>query len=193
MLSQLKKLGKLLPVIVLSAVHFAASAQKVEKPVIDKFTNDTTYFTTTEKVAATNGSMSQSVENIEAYASKKKSAIFGHFNLIVTVADHKCFHVSNGSQILLKLSDNSIVSLSCIDDKESKRISYGSHFLKTLNWACWSADIPFKLTNEDIQKINASLVVGIRIQTNEQNYDLDIKPKDAATLTKMFQLIVAAK
>jgi len=193
MLSQVKKSSRSLFIAFVLSVPLTVAAQKLEKPVIDKFANDTTYFTTTEKIAATKSSMSQSVENIEAYLSKKKGVVFGHFSLVLSIDDHKCYHVTAGNQILLKLADNSIVSLSCIDDRQPKRISYGSHFLKTLDWACWSADIPFGLVENDFKKIAASPVVSIRIQTDEQNYDFDIKPKDTATLSKMFQLIVNAR
>jgi hypothetical protein len=62
-----------------------------------------------------------------------------------------------------------------------------------MDWACWSADISFSVIKEDIQKIIASPVASIRIQTDAQNYDFDIKPKEAAAFTKMFQLILAAK
>ncbi len=55
MLSHLKKNMKTLLLIGALLVPFVASAQELDKPVIDKFTNDTTFSTTMRVVASDDG------------------------------------------------------------------------------------------------------------------------------------------
>ena len=105
---------------------------------------------------------------------------------VVGTADYKRFRVTKGNQILFKLADGSLITFLSFDDEVSKRKGIGLTEV-------WSADIPFSVGDEDIKKVLASPVTGIRIQADEMNYDYDIKPKDAGKVTKLFQLIINAK
>ena|ERR1700744_906373 len=185
MLSQFKKSAKLLFIAFVLSAPLTIAAQKLEKPVIDSFLNDTTYFTTTEWIAS-NGFWSLTVKNANFYLSKKNGVIFGHISATVTAADYKRFHVTAGNQILFKLADKSLVTFSAYEDEKAKHEGIGLT-------ESWTAYIPFSVVKNDIQRILASPVTAIRIQTDGMNYDYDIKPKDAAKLTKMFQLILDAK
>src|ERR1700748_2675093 len=111
MLSQIKKSVRSLFAVIVFAMPFAAAAQKMEKPVIDKFTNDTTLFTTTEKISGGNGAFSSSNEDIKAYVSKLKGAVYLHIVVELSATYYHWFQVSNGNTVILKLADNSIISL----------------------------------------------------------------------------------
>jgi hypothetical protein len=167
-----------------------AKAQKMEKPQVDKFTNDTTYFTSTEKIAGGNGAFSTSNEDIKVYLSRVKGSVYLHFIVELSVTYYHQFQVSSGNNVILKLADNSIINLKNIASVQARREGGGTLATGRM---CWIADIYSQPDQADAAKILSSAVAAIRVQTDEGNLDLDIKPKNAETLQKMFQLILAAK
>src|ERR1700744_3071116 len=115
MLSQFKKSAKLLFIAFVLSAPLTIAAQKLEKPVIDSFLNDTTYFTTTEWIAS-NGFWSLTVKNLNFYLSKKNGSIFGHISVDVTAADYNRFQINKDNQILFKLGDGSLITFLSYDN-----------------------------------------------------------------------------
>src|SRR6202012_2637619 len=103
----MKTLSFYLLAFILPATVFA---QKMDKPQIDKFTNDTTFFTTAEKIASNKGALSSYAEDIESYMSSKNGVILLHLKIELTTEDHHRFEISPGNSISFKLADNSIIN-----------------------------------------------------------------------------------
>lgn len=185
----LKKIYRIFLVSICILMPFLASAQKMEKTQIDKFTNDTSYFTTTEKIAGGNGAFSSSNEDIKAYASKSKGEIYLHLVVELSATAYHRFAVSSGNAVIIKLADNSIVNLNAVNNVQAEREGGGTLITGRM---CWVGDVSTHIDKTNVAKMLSLAVVAIRVQTDANNLDFDIKSKDAATLTKMFQLIVAA-
>jgi hypothetical protein len=167
-----------------------ASAQKMDKPQIDKFTNDTTFFTTTERIAGNKGSLSSSAENIEAYAGNARGSIQLRLKVELTTFDHYFYRIDAGNNVLFKLADNTILAFKNITDVHSRREGIGP---RITGRECWTAEAGINLSKEDISKILASPVTIIRIQTDEQDLNFDVNKKENEVLVKILQLIVSAR
>ena len=187
MITQFKKISLLSSILLFP---FMALAQKMDKPQIDKFTNDTTYFTTTEKIVGNKGSLASSAENIEAYLSNNKGDIKLHLKVELTVFDHGFFRISQGNNVLVKLSDNTIITLSNIAAVESKREGIGPRITGRL---CWTAEVACALSPDVISKISSSTITTIRVEADGQNLDFDVKGKDSGIIKKMIGLIEASR
>jgi hypothetical protein len=169
---------------------FIVFAQKLDKPRIDKITNDTTFFTTTEKVAGGNGAFSLSNEDIQVYVSKSKGDIGLHVIVGLNVSNYKRFHASRGNVVIVKLVDNSIINLTNIDDVTAERKGGGTLATGRM---CWTGELSTHVDKVDINKILSSVVTVIRVQTDEGNLDFDIKSKGSDIIKKSFTLILTAK
>ena len=189
MLSQLKIITRSGFVAVMLLMSFAALAQKMDKPQIDKFTHDTAFFTTTEKIAGNKGSLSSSAENIEAYTSNKNGVINLHLKIELTTFDHNRFQVTSGNKVLIKLADNTLVTLTNIADVASMREGIGA---RVTGRECWTAVVALNTVKDDMARIWQSDITAIRIEADGQNFDFDIKTKDSKVIQKMFSLILAA-
>lgn len=169
---------------------FIVFAQKMDKPRIDKITNDTTFFTTTEKVAGGNGAFSLSNEDIQVYASKLKGDIFLHTIVGLNVSFYKRFHAASGNVVIIKLADNSIINLPNIADVIAERKGGGTLATGRM---CWTGELSMHASKDDIDKILSSVVTVIRVQTDEGNLDFDIKPKGSDIIKKSLTLIQTPK
>jgi hypothetical protein len=183
----MKTLSFYLLAFILPATVFA---QKMDKPQIDKFTNDTTFFTTTEKIASNKGALSSYAEDIESYMSSKNGAILLHLKIELTTEDHHRFEISPGNSISFKLADNSIINFSNISYVLAKRESVGPRITGRL---CWTGEVTVNVVKGDIAKITSSAATVIRVQTNQGNVDFDVKSKYSDVIKKAFVLILAAK
>lgn len=187
MSTSIKKIVRRFIGICLLAAPFIVQAQKMDKPQIDKITNDTTFFTTTEKVAGNKGSLSSSAEDIEAYLSYKNGIINLHLKVELTTMDHNFFRVSSGNKVLIKLADNTVVTLSNIADEHAVREGVGPRITGRL---CWTADVACNLGKEDISRMSSSVIKVIRVEADGQNLDFDVKQKGSDIITNMFLLIL---
>jgi hypothetical protein len=190
MLSFTKTIMKTLSILFILIMPIIASAQKMAKPQIDKSTNDTTFFTTTEKIARNKGALSPYAEDIESYMSTKKGVMILHLKIELTTEDHHRFEVSPGNPVWFKLADNSIINFSNISYVQASREGVGPRITGRL---CWTAEVAVNVVKGDISKISSSAVKVISVQTNQKNIDFDVKEKYNDVIKKAFVLILAAK
>lgn len=167
----------------------SAFSQKLNKPIIDKFANDTTQCTTSERIAAIESFSSPTAAYLSAWTEKFEHQILLNFKVDVTTIDNKYFIIRKGDRALLKLSDNSIIEVVCLKDADVSRQNIKKGFIER---EYFEADIIYYISPEDINKLLASQVTAIRIKTDDQVFDYDIKPKNSEVLKKMFKLFINA-
>jgi hypothetical protein len=191
MLSHLKKIMKTILFLVALIIPFISKAQKMGEPNIDKFTNDTTLFTSIEKIGTNVLNFNYS-EQLEAYYSKSNRFVYLH--LIVELPDgaEKFFRVSEGNSILIKLADNTLISLQSLADVNAKIDDLPGGFLGQ-GIPYWRADVTLESTKETMAKLSSSVITAIRVQSDKSNIDFDINTKSSDIIKKMIQLINAAK
>ncbi|HJP63202.1 MAG TPA: hypothetical protein VJ844_07145 [Mucilaginibacter sp.] len=165
-------------------------AQKMNNPVIDKFTNDTTFSTKIEKIAVKSGSIYNN--RLEAYFSKSGRDINLHFIVELPTTEAKFFRISAGSRLIIKLTDDSLITLTNPANLKSigKEISGGT---LGLGLASWVADITLPLSNNDVEKLSHNTVAAVRVQTDKSTIDFFVDFKHSGLFQKMTLLIKNAK
>jgi len=189
MLSHFKKATRTLLLSGILMLPLLAAAQKMDKSKIDKFTNDTTFFTTTEKVASNTSGLS-SLEVIEAYTANLHGVITLHLKVEFSAVDHRRFSITEGSNVIFKLGDNTNLTIPVMKGVDAEKEHIGSKFT---GWACWTAEIAVNVIQDDIKKVTASGITAIRIPCDLGNLDFDVKPKFAPVLKNMLVMIQTPK
>jgi len=161
-------------------------SQKLEKMMVDKFSNDTTKRTTMERIGAVDSFSSPEANYLNAGVTKAGDVIFLDIELDATTINNYYFTVSNGDNLLLKLADNSVIKLTNLNDPNTykDRIKHG--FIER---EYFIANMAYAITNFQIDDLMASDVVAIRVETDGGHFDFDVKPKGNAVLKKTFKLI----
>jgi hypothetical protein len=177
MSSQLKKIAKAIFIIVILALPFMASAQRMDTPVIDGFTHDTTFSTTQANVSMGSDAY------LDAYFSRQKDGYYLHLRVDLPVASHKSFKISKGNSVIIKFGDNTTLNLTNTNDAESTRIAYAGQ-------RCWVADVACSISKDDMFNISRASITGIRVQDDKENVDFGISPDDSAAMKKMLLLIL---
>ncbi|MBD1392654.1 hypothetical protein [Mucilaginibacter glaciei] len=170
---------KLILIIVLF-LPFIASAQKLQKPTIDKLTGDTTWTTSREKLFMHGNYLTGQGEVALCFLRAAK----GSKDLIINlqVVNKSNFpSMLTGSKAYFKLADNSTIPLTCAAN--DYHIS-GSDLA-----VAGSAYGLYTLTANDIAKLTSSDLTFLRVETTSGNFDCDIKPKNAEMFKKQFALI----
>ncbi len=188
--SQLEKITKACFIFGILTMPVIAFAQKMDKPRIDKFTNDTIFYTTTEKVAGNKGSLSSSAEDIEAYASNLHGSINLHLKVELTTFDHRHFNIAKGNSVIFKLADNTLLTIPVISDIGARREGIGP---RVTGRECWTGEVAVNVIKDDIKRISSTAITAIRIQGDEENFDFDIKQKNDGVIKKMLELILNPK
>lgn len=167
-----------------------ALSQKLNRPSIDKFTNDTTYSTTQEKIASTE-KFSSAVGNVlNASILKLHGKVFLSVEIDATFADNQFFTIAAGDTTSLKLADNTLVTLVC-----GENIPATGQIIKKglIERKYWTARINYFIRKADVEKLLASPVTAIRIGIRDGHFDFDVTSKNSDVLKKMFLLITQAK
>jgi hypothetical protein len=168
----------------------ALFAQKMDKPLIDKFTNDTTLLTAKASIAKKD--VGAYYQQLEPYFSKVHGEITLHLIVDLPQADADRFYINAGSAILLKLADNTLISVPSATDIKSITGEERGGFLNQ-GISTWTADIGLELSAADVKKLLTTAITAIRVPTNKSNMDFDISFNDAGILQRMILLIDAAK
>ncbi len=162
-----------------------SSGQKLLKPEIDKLTEDTTLKTSKEKLCIDGNYLFGYGKTLEFWIEKTKR----NYYLILyvqTVNTESKFSIIAGDKTYLKLSDKSIITLTTntTQPADVNRFKAGSSTYHQCEMT-----IPYMLSEDDIAKLKATPITFIRIEMKRENFDYDIKPKNAARLTKALALI----
>jgi hypothetical protein len=185
----LKKISKPFLFIIFFVLPVSAFCQKLNKPVIDKFSNDTTLSTTQEKVGSTEKFSSTTATFFKASFYKIKGLYFLSVELDAS-SDNKYFIAQKDDKILLKLANNSIVTLSNLNESDATHQTIKSGFVQRDYWV---AIINYHLSKDDIAALSSSALTTVRVQTDQQNFDFDIESKGNDAFTKMLALITSGK
>ncbi len=169
---------KTLFVFSLLLMTFKLSAQKLQKPQVDKISGDTTWLTSSEKIFA-KASFSGTVGE-QLYVSSGK--VNNTYILLFSIQTGKTsiFSMEEGQIIYIKLKSGTVVTLTNIKNNLSKysSVSYGS------NSNCY-----YQITNEDIDKLSSSNLQFIRLEYSGGTFEYDIKDKFSEEIKKLVLLI----
>ena len=174
---------KYILIALMAVLAFNANAQKLEKPMIDKLTGDTTWETSQEKISSNMQMMSLSQENL--YLSSAKIPHVGYCLTfkILNANGITVFSINKGNRVYLKLSDKTIDTLinnldviSETDVKSSSNVVGTAYVLVILN-------------KDNRDRLKSATVELIRFETSKGNFDYEIKPKNSAIINKEIGLI----
>lgn len=174
MLSHYKKTMKTLFILFILLMPIAAFAQELDSPIIDKFTNDTTYSTSGAFVANDNNSG----EYLMVYFSRIRNDYFLNLRMQVAGGNHNVFNVNNGGKILVKLEDNTVVNL-----------ANNSNVQASSSKGYWFANLVIPFSEDDRKKMSGSNFTAIRVMADNQNFDFGITAKEGLVMEKMLLII----
>ena len=168
---------------------FMAYSQKLQKPVVDKISGETTLSTSKDKLYVHGNVLTQQGEAVECLVEKKGQVV----TLILipqTLNEKVVFTVAKGQKAYLKSTNGSMVTLASdsylISDSKVDQaggVVYSNGLLR----------VPYVLSAEDIEKLKTLELSFLRIETSTGNFDCDIKPKYADVIKKQLTLITDAK
>ncbi|HVS93978.1 MAG TPA: hypothetical protein VHE59_18210 [Mucilaginibacter sp.] len=176
MTSRLKYI-KNLPVICFLTVSISACSPRLERPVTDQ-SGYSSVSTTLEKIAY--NPLYDGVLKARAINANNFYFLYLHFEL--PAEKIRYFRFDNGSNVLIKLSDNSTVIL-FNDNRMRARRKEG------LGISTRSADVDCVLSDQDLLRINSSAVTAISLQANNGDFDFDVDTKGDQMLKKLIELI----
>jgi hypothetical protein len=186
MKSQSDLFKKILLAAIVLILPAAAFSQKLEKPTVDKFSNDTTYSTSQSRIAADGKNTSAVAAYVFADALKIKNNYVLNLELDFTLQGHNVDNIPEGNKVFIKLGDNSVIDLASIKDAigTDKTIKMGVVIREFV-----SIYAHYGISKGDIQKILSGNVTAIRIETHDQKFDFDVQPKESDTIKKTLQLL----
>ena len=171
--------------IIIGLIPFVASAQKLQKPAVDRITGDTTWSTSKEKLYLHGNYLTGQGEGVLCWIKVNKD-----YKALVlnpqTMNQRTIYMITKGTKAYLKLSDNSTVTLTCAtNDAGQADVGVAGNAVITNGSAVGFYDI----SAEDIQKLSTTTLTFLRIETSSGNFDCEIKPKNAEMFKKQFALI----
>lgn len=164
-------------IFLLGAMAISASAQKLEKPLIDKISGDTTLSTQEEQLIK---KASTKPHHINSSAIK----IAGHYSLIFHLLDRlsPVYSIPKGSKADVKFINGDIIELVALTDQMAS-----SHINDFGGYS--DINVIYRLTNDDLAKLKANDISFIRISTSAGLFDYDIDNNKSSIVRKQLQLI----
>ncbi|TWI95921.1 hypothetical protein JN11_04196 [Mucilaginibacter frigoritolerans] len=156
---------------------FNAGAQKLQKPVIDKITGDTTLETKEEPMQS---KLSLSTHLIGCSIMKGKG-IYLCFHLREGFVEWD-FYVSAGDKAIIKFADGKLIELDAAFEDHSS-IHYDATPIFT------AAYFYYSLNGGDIDQLKNNKIAVIRINTSMGNFDYDISDGKSEIVKKQLELI----
>ena len=185
-----KEVIKAFFIAILFTFHFIAFGQKLNKPITDKFTNDSLRFTSFENIAFDNPPGAGGLYLFCSFIKGNNGIVCLNLQAVAFQADFTAFFGAGENSVMIKLADNSILKLTDIRGTlavpaEIQNNGYGSGLS--------SAHFLYALSSQDISRIEASQVTDFRVMSNKQTMDFALKPKGSDMFAKLLALIVNAK
>ncbi|WP_184543336.1 hypothetical protein [Mucilaginibacter sp. FT3.2] len=170
-----------LTIILLACIAASVSAQKLEKPNIDKIKGDTTWQTSDERIYTQLGLVTARL----LYTHMEK---IGKSYVLVLKIDNmngpRIFSIGAENITNIKFTDNSVINLSPTVGGDS-HVTYNTEANRIINLVFYS------LEKEDIETLRTKSISIVRIATTgAANFDYEIKPKNADLIKKELDLIL---
>ena len=180
---------KYLIAIAAFCLSLSASAQKLEKPKIDKITGDTSLMTSQETVYQKVNFLTGESITVKAFGYKDKlHCSIGFMIQKINGSHSSIFAIPNGAKAYFKLSDNTVLAL----NSEISQISEGK--VGDTGTATYTKGVAvpiYTIPKEDIEQLVKAPITVIRIETSDGDIDLDVKPKNSEIIKKEVELITA--
>jgi hypothetical protein len=186
MLSQFKKIIKAVFISGALMMPFGVAAQGMDDPQVDGFTHEITIYTTGWIIASTTAD-----GNLAAWFSRTGDTTYRlHIRCKLLSDNYDHYRVSRGSHVLLKLVDNSLITLPVMTDVEAgvleiKGSSYTNQY--------WDATMVFYMSRDEIYKISQADFTGARVEADDKYIDLGMTPKQSLLLNKLAALMLSQK
>jgi len=158
-------------------------AQKLQKPIIDKITGDTTWQTSRERLAAKTNFWGSDI--LFTYAFKTKQRPFLAFSLL-NGQGIKIFSINEGNKAIIKMSDGKIISLSAVTSRTS---DVDVAFIGNIDTSTSTNLAFYKISVEDLTVLLSGKMSVVRIETSKGNFDYDIKEKNSEVVSKLLSLL----
>ncbi len=169
---------KYILIALMASCTFAARAQKLDKPRIDKITGDTTLLTK-EQVLANPFTIPGHYLAGNIMKGKDYCVLSFHLKDGMDIQ----YYVLNGDKAIVKFADGKLLELKAIGDTYSSLISYA-------NPAVAESSLAFDLTDTDIAELKNRKIAVIRINTSLGPFDYDIKDGKSEVIKKQLELIM---
>jgi len=156
---------------------FKVEAQKLQKPVIDKITGDTTQETKEEPLQS---KLSLSLHLIGCSIFKGRGEYLLYFHLKEGGKWH--FGTEEGDQAIIKFTNGKLIQLNPVGEHNSK-IMFDATPVFT------DASFPYGINNDDIDQLKNNKIAVIRINTSSGAFDYEISDARSEIIKKQLELI----
>ncbi len=156
---------------------FNAGAQKLQKPVIDKITGDTTLETKEEPLQS---KLSLSLHLIGCSILKGRGVYLLYFH--TKEAGDWDFVIQDGYAAVIKFTNGKLLQLNTV----------GQHYSKIMYDATpvfSDTSIPYSISNDDIDQLKNSKIAVIRINTSVGSFDYSVSDARSEIVKKQLDLI----
>lgn len=172
----------LLAILLLIFICFYANAQKLEKPIVDKITGDTTLATKSEVLQNKFSIVTDYLScNIIKFSPVK---IKGFYNISFKVMKGLNMVVSSepGNKAIFKLKDGRLIEVS------TKLQSYSSYDPSQAG-GILTLNILYELTDEDVINLKSLPIAVIRLETSKGPFDYELSGSKAEIIKKQLDLV----
>jgi len=168
----------------LIALAMSSLAQKMQKPIIDKITGDTTWRTSRERICTKTNFLGSDI--LFTYALKTKATTLLAFSLI-NGQGPIIFSINEGNKAILKLKDGKIITLTSLVSRTSD-IDFA--MIGGIDASSSSNLAFYKIDNDAITVLKNGKIAVIRIETSKGNFDYEIKDRNSEIIGKSLALII---
>ncbi|MDO3642566.1 hypothetical protein [Mucilaginibacter sp. L3T2-6] len=168
---------KYILIIITTILSLSANAQKLEKPIIDKITGDTTFSTKTE-VLANPFALIQHAITVSTIRTKNEVLLSFHLKDALNIY----YSVLKGDTTVIKFTDGRLLKITAALDSHSSFLSGG-----TLTYV--GSDIYYALSGQEMDILKNKKIAFIRIMTSKGAFDYDIKNGKSEIVKKQLELI----
>ena len=168
---------KYILVAAITIMALNANAQKLEKPVIDKITGDTT-FNVKEQVLANPFTLPGHWLAGNVSKAKNYTLLYLHLKDGMDIY----YSVYEGDKAIIKFINGKMLEISAVADEHSSLIPYASP-------AVTQSFIAYDLADADVEALKNNKISVIRIMTSKGPFDYEIKDGKSEVIKKQLELI----
>ncbi|HVW98606.1 MAG TPA: hypothetical protein VHA56_21745 [Mucilaginibacter sp.] len=161
----------------MAVITLSASAQKLEKPDIDKISGDTTY-TVKEQMLA--NPFQVRGHYLGGNMVKGKRYYMIRFHVKEGLGDY--YSVYKGDKAVIKFADGTIINIFATFDEHASMTGSGLAEMS-------ESFLYYDLTDDDVKYLTEKKLAVVRIITSKDFYDFEIKDKHADVIQKQMLLL----